>query len=111
MLYAIPRWQNVENYLTNFTRFDNVTSESRQHVFSMENDCLWLAQSIPTVFHLSGSKSEVVFRDGSRCGGRIDAVECDCPRAAQSILADKHTVDWSGTTLLVCSRRARNAWN
>jgi len=62
--------------------------------------CDWgyIAKLIPTVFHSIGSKQEVIFCDGSRCGGRVD-----CNVSLQRlILAVGHTRD--GRPFSICCR-------
>jgi len=68
----------------------------RWTVFLTDLHCLMFAKSIPTILHHGGSKREIVFRDGSWCGGCVFSVDFDCLTVTRSILDVGHTGDKSG---------------
>ena len=79
------------------------TIGSENHaIYLLPRGCRTPYPSIPTVIQDGGRRLEVVFHDGSRCGGRDFSMNGDGRRVAQLILAVGHTRDWSGRPLPVC---------
>ena len=74
------------------------------------SDYFRLAQSIQTVFHRGGSKTESgFFHNGSLCGARVISLDGDCLRVTQLILAVGQTRDRTGRPLLVCRHRGKHS--
>jgi len=68
----VVKWS--KNDWTNLARHKCVTCETRRR--RIPNG---LGQSISAVFHHGGSKPELVFQSGLRCGGRDLSTDCDWP--------------------------------
>jgi len=92
---CLQRWrQQIENSMREWFPV-------RRMFFLDDIHCLKFAQCISTIFHLGGSKPEVVIGDIS-CGESMFLINCDCSGVAQSISDVGHTGDQSGSPLPVC---------
>jgi len=88
----------VENDWTNLTWLNCVTFETRLLDYFTDSDCPGFSRSISTVFNRFGRKPDVMFKGGSRCGGRLLLIICDCRRVVScrrvvGVLAVVHTQD------------------
>ena len=69
------------------------------------------AQSISAVFQDGGRRPEVVFHDGSLCGGRVFSMDDDCLSVAQLVLAVGHTGTGPEDHFRSAVATVENTWN